>query len=241
MKNNRIHRLSESIDSSISKTYNLSKIEEDPKEIEEDQVPYKKPLIQMTPKSKHSTSLPPIIKDLENEHFSYTFDFFSSLKSHPTIYKFLTEEAIKSRILKKLKLFASPYSIKSKQDSVLKTHRLNIPEELTFDTNFIEEVITTPQAKLIHSESKSRETSRKLSSKDSLNATGLSLKNIIKLPTLDKNSNNLFEKFKTVTGSAENNHKDYKLTWDSYKEYLNLRYPAEMTDIMLKFLYKFKQ
>lgn len=240
-KPTNLKRKSESFDASIlPRSQNLCKIDEAPneKEDEEPLVFRKLSTHKITLGSTQIPTLPAIVKDVHNEQVVFFHNFFTSLRSIPVLYKYFRDQAIKSEVISQLRTeFESPRFSKSRYVSTLNSPRVKTTEEMTLELNLIQEEVL-PQLTKAPSEMKPREPSRRLSSKDSLisNAIGPS-KPQIKLPVLDKNSSSLFEKFKQVAGAIDSTHKDYKLNWDSYKEYLALRYPPEMVELMLKWLY----
>ena len=217
-------------------SYNLSKIIEDPKEIEDEENFKKSSTKKFTPKSR--SSLPPILINTTDTKLQYIFDFMIKISNTPSIYHFLTQEATNRRVLIKKKTI-SPFLTprKSILPSLLQTPLHSGQPESSINTSLIQEEIS--QSRPLTIEIKQVETGKRQNSKESFASTPMINQKIlnIKLPVLEKNSNSLFEKFKIIAGASETNLKDYKLTYDAYKEFLNARYPPEMSEIMLKWLY----
>ena len=235
-RNAKNSRKSESFDAShLSKSYNLSKIVEDPKEIEEDeQVLYKKYSAKKSNRksSQPPVTLPQISSDIQNDQFKHLQDFLLKLTLNPVIYKYFTETAVQTSLIKKTNtssIILRPINFKKNNNPIS-----FIKEAPPIEMNLIQEDLPSLNSQLKISEIKSRETNSKLSIKESALNTPLHNTSKIKLPLLDKSSSDLFEKFKLVAGAVDNTHKDYKLTWDNYKNYLSARYPNEMSEHMLK-------
>lgn len=233
-KNRYSRRSMDVLDSKHS--YNLSKIIEDPKEIEDEENYKKSSAIKFTPKSR--SSLPPILTNSVDTKLQYIVDFMIKISKTPSIYHFLTQEASNRRILVKKKTI-SPFLTprKSKLPSLLQTPMHSGHPESSINTSLIQEELV--QSRPLTIEIKQIETSKRQNSKESIASTPMINQKIlnIKLPVLEKTSNKLFEKFKIIAGGSETNLKDYKLTYDTYKEFLNARYPQEMSEIMLRWLY----
>lgn len=236
----RNSRKSESLDVTIlRKSYNLCKIEEDPKEIDEEEsaLLLKSPT-RGTP--RNHPSLPPITNDFNQDRLEYIHTFLSKLKNVPCVYKLFTKEAIKKGIITKLRAnFLSLQPIKAHYSSALVSPANAILSEIGLETSLIqEELITSSNSKTLTVDAKSRDTTRRQSVKDlAINTPVSSTKAQNKTPVLDKSNPGLFERFKIIAGGTDSNHKDYKLTYDNYKEYLLLRYTNEMAELMLKWLY----
>lgn len=215
--------------------HNLSKIIEDPKEIEEEE-PYNKnsSTLKFTPKSR--SSLPPIFTQTDKKD-KYIYDFMIKLIKHPHVYHYLTQEGKDRKIFQKKNIntpFLTPR--KSKLPSLLQTPTNAAQHDTSFNTSVMQEDVS--QSRPLTIEIKQVETNKRQNSKESISATLVNQKSLnFKMPVLEKNSNKLFEKFKIIAGGTDSNLKDYKLTYDSYKEFLNSRYPPEMSEIMLKWLY----
>ncbi|OMJ68021.1 hypothetical protein SteCoe_34653 [Stentor coeruleus] len=236
----RNSRKSESLDATIlRKSYNLCKIEEDPKEIDEEESAFlQKSPTRATPRN-HS-SLPPITNDSKEDRLEYMHIFLSKLKSKPCIYQLFTKEAVKKGIIAKLRTnFLSLQPIKAHYISALVSPANAVLSEIGLETSLIqEELITSSNSKTLTVDAKSRDTIRRHSVKDlTINTPVSSTKTQNKISALDKSNPGLFERFKIIAGGTDSNHKDYKLTYDNYKEYLLLRYTNEMAELMLKWLY----
>lgn len=228
-----------SLDISSYKSYNLSKIEEDPKEIDEED--HKKHSYKLTSRSiQPSDPLPPLpkAKDISTKDVDYFKNFLCRLQPFPGVYKYFISQGIKNKVLNRLKISKSgSYSSKARLESIFDNPLNYVSEDLSIETD-IANIIPTALSpvsgsKTVTNESKSRETNRRVSTTLSINLSKIQ----IKLPVLDKNSSSLFEKFKAVAGASNHNYKDYKLNFDNYKEYLSARYPPEMIELMLKWLY----
>jgi Ca2+-binding EF-hand superfamily protein/phage pi2 protein 07 len=110
--------------------------------------------------------------------------------------------------------------------------------EVSLNTSLIQEEIVPVRPLTI--EIKPPESDKKRqNSKESIVSTPIIVQKPapVKLPVLDKQNSKLFEQFRSIVGTTDMSHKDYKLNYDSFKEFLNLRYPAEMTEVMLRWLY----
>lgn len=220
----------------FTKSHNLSKIDEDPKEVDDDEMrSYKKyPTNTFTPKSR--TSLPPINSSPRDSRFEYLFDFMLRLSEFPSIYKHLTEEGSKRKIISKPKPIKS-FPLKLSQ-LIIKPQTSPLIPEVSLNTSLIQEEVVVSRPITIDIKPVETEKKRQ-NSKESIVSTPIIAKPPpnIKLPVLDKSSPKLFEHFRQIVGSTDTSHKDYKLNYDSFKEFLALRYPNEMLEIILKWLY----
>lgn len=216
--------------------YNLSKIIEDPKEIEEEEPCNKNSsALKFTPKSR--STLPPILTQADKKD-KYIYDFMIKLIKYPHVYHYLTQEG-KSRSILQKKTTNTPFLTprKSKLPSLLQTPTNAAQHDTSFNTSVAQE--EAPPTRPLTIEIKQVDTIKRQNSKESISASTLVNQKSLnfKMPVLEKNSNKLFEKFKIIAGGTDSNLKDYKLTYDSYKEFLNRRYPPEMSEIMIKWLY----
>ena len=232
------NRRSESIDTTVFKNYNLSKIEEVLNE-EEEQINFRKSSASKeTARARHSSLvLPPISRDNNSEQFHFLHNFFSKLASIPSVYSYFKDQSFRSNTITRIRI----EDLFTFTPNIQQTLKMISPAVVSSENQLIEKLITQEDTisnpKSIQ-DVKSRDNTRKLSSKES--ALGIPLQYLkyqIKLPILDKNSIILFDKFKLVAGAVDNTHRDYKLNWDKYKEFLLYRYPPEMTELMLKWLY----
>ena len=221
-------RRSKSTYNKHSYTNKLSKILEDPQEMYEDH----SPITMSSRKHKSIIRSKLILPSLYEDKSLLDIDFFqewlANLSYHRPVYTYLTSQAFSNKILSR---------VHSNSRSTLSQSEYppHFPSEYISQSNLLDPAMPTES---VGTPSKSINLEQKLVSSLQRNSVILNnsqvnhrLSAVTRSLNLDKNNPAVIDKFREIMGNGNN------ITKENFKEHLMRRYPSEIIEILLKWVY----